>query len=401
MKNRLVIVGESFPQNAKCPPDAAPDAATIVLRPAGSTFHPGAAADKTFDPPLSIVAHQQLWLPLRDAHFERIDVLGGAALQSSADALAIAAYLTSDFVVFHSGDGQRRDVTARVREMHVDFRAPRAMTWPLAPSEEAAFKADMHRHYLASVAANDFQLPQNRNVQTTALDHFQKRVGLAQDLMMRVPEICENPWWSLGLQPDGRLVRTVDHRLAYATFLEQLDGVGSCLEVGCGSGFLPIFLGLRGRFGRVAGIDAVENRVAGARLLARLANADIELATAGADRLPFQNDEFDLVFTCFTLEQCQDILDSALDEIFRVAARYAVLFEPSIEAFPTLPGLVHIGQHGFPTTILERLQQRGMAFSIVRPALRHYYNPGAMFVVSIESSVPWHVASRPARGAAA
>ena len=166
----------------------------------------------------------------------------------------------------------------------------------------------------------------------------------------------------------------------------------SALEVGCGSGWLPIFLGARGKIPRVAGVDAVENRVRGARLLAELSDVEVEWGTAGVDRLPYRDREFDVVFTCFTLEQCQDILDAAIDELCRVARRYVVLFEPSTEVFPTLSGLVHIEQHGFPTAFVDQLNRRGLPFSIVRPAVRHYYNPGAWFIITLDSQVPWHVA---------
>jgi hypothetical protein len=70
------------------------------------------------------------------------------------------------------------------------------------------------------------------------------------------------------------------------------------------------------------------------------------------------------------------------------------MFEPSVEAFPTLPGLVHIHQHGFPTAFLDTLNRRGLPYSVLRPTLRHYYNPGAWFVVTLDNGVPWHVAQR-------
>jgi hypothetical protein len=76
----------------------------------------------------------------------------------------------------------------------------------------------------------------------------------------------------------------------------------------------------------------------------------VEFDTASAERLPY-GDNDDLVFTCFALEQCKDILDAALDELLRVSRRWVVLFEPSVEAFPTLAGLVHIPGNGFSTRL--------------------------------------------------
>jgi SAM-dependent methyltransferase len=340
---------------------------------------------------LSIVNHRDLWMPLRDRRFEAIDILAGSSLRLSADALAIAAHLSARVVRYYDVQGNARDVTSLLAGMRVNFHAAALDIHPLESNEEMRLRTDINKHYVRAVVENAYDIPQRVNRQTVALEHFSKQVGLAQDLMMRVPEICENPWWSLAFTRSGKLVRSVDHRLAYAQFLERLDKIDSALEVGCGSGWLPIFLRARGKIPRVAGVDAVANRVRSARLFSELAGVEVEWGTASVDRLPYRDREFDVVYTCYTLEQCQEILDKALDELCRVARRYLVMYEPSTEAFTTLPGLVHIHQHGYPTSFVEELTRRGLPFSILRPELQYYYNPGAWIVVTLDSPIPWHV----------
>ena len=199
---------------------------------------------------------------------------------------------------------------------------------------------------------------------------------------MRCPEISGNGWWVYALNRFDNIVSSLDVRLAYARVLERLPNVQSTLEVGCGSGFVSLYMAAAGRMRRISGCDVADNRVRGARLLADLNNLTVEFDTASAERLPYGDNEFDLVFTCFVLEQCKDILDTALGELLRVSRRWVVLFEPSVEAFPTLAGLVHIPGNGFPTRYADLLIDRRVRFSVLRPALRHYYNPGALYLIA-------------------
>src|SRR5262249_38056224 len=161
------------------------------------------------------------------------------------------------------------------------------------------------------------------------------------------------------------MFETVDHRLAYARFLEKLPGVRSALEVGCGSGFVSLFLAgsPNAVFRQIDAGDVAEERVIGARLLANLSGLAVRFQPMSADRLIHPDKSFDVVFTCAVLEQCVEILDQAIDECLRVARKYVVLYEPTIETYATIPGLIHIPMNGFPTDYVTRLMKRGLSFS--------------------------------------
>ncbi len=392
----LVVVSrrDTRPTQIPLPSDLPADGRLVVIRPESAGVKTKAATERVYEGRLSITNHRDLWWPLRSHGVERVHVVSEGDLESAADALAIAAHVGPARVTFSTiGDKSVRDVTDLVGRMVVDFDQPTARFDSLSADGEASLRREMHRFYVDEVVSNSYEIPHGVNPQQEALQHFSDHVGLAQDLMMRVPEICKNPWWSTAVTIDGRFGHSVDHRLAYAELLERLPETKSFLEVGCGSGFLPAFLARRGRFSKVAAVDAVENRVRGARMLAEIAEADVSFGTASAADLPFGDDEFDVVATCFTLEQCEEIIDGALDELSRVAGRYLVMFEPSVELFPTVPGLVHVARHGYPTTFLDRLQRRGLPYTVVKPRLRHYYNPGVVLVVSTNDSEPLHVKS--------
>lgn len=121
----------------------------------------------------------------------------------------------------------------------------------------------------------------------------------------------------------------------------------SVLEVGCGNGLqlLPI----AARFPEVrftgaelteAGVNAVKavqqhdelpdeiRRFAPEPLVDMTAHRRIEMLQADARSLPFEDNAFDLVYTCLALEQMETIRDLALREIARVARRFVVMVEP-------------------------------------------------------------------------
>lgn len=351
------------------------------------------AAVIAYDPPLSMVRHAPLWLPQVGAGAGEVHICGSGTLGDDADAFAIAAYLPSRSAFYHAPDGARRDVTSLVRALRVDFRQRQPVGRRLDDADANRVQAEITKHYVAQLAGNGFlTIPQGKP-QAGVRVHFSQRVGLAQDLVMRTPEISGNAWWPLGTAPDGAIYITRDHRLAYARLIEKLPDVGSALEVGCGSGFVTLFLaaGDRRKFRTLEAGDLTEERVQGARLLAQLSGLEAGFRAMSADQLLYPDKSFDVVHTCFVLEQCVEILDKALDECLRVARKFIVLFEPSVEFYPNIPGLVHIPMNGFPTDYGRRLMQRGLSFSVLRPSLRYIYNPGAIIVISVDDPRPPHV----------
>jgi len=80
------------------------------------------------------------------------------------------------------------------------------------------------------------------------------------------------------------------------------------------------------------GIDLSFNRVYhGLAEFNQKYNKVPRIAKADATMLPFPDNSIDLVYTRHTLEQMPTIFEKALDEIFRVAKKNIILFEPSYE----------------------------------------------------------------------
>jgi SAM-dependent methyltransferase len=331
--------------------------------------------------PFSIVDHADKWLPLRGNSFSRAVIVGNGVFNAEVDLLAAVAQLGFSRVDYADGD-QIRDITQLVQNLRVDFFQQHPTAVAMAPAQRAKLVAEINAHYLNLVSNNGGLVPAKEESQASRVKHFQNNVGLAQDLMMRCPEVSGNSWWVYAINQSDELVHSLDLRLAYARLLERLPNVRSTLEVGCGSGFVSLFMAATGKLERVSGCDVADNRVRGARLLATLNKLGSEFMTASAERLPYGDGEFDLAFTCFVLEQCKDILEEALDELLRVSRRWVVLFEPSTEAFPTLAGLIHIPANGFQTRYADVLSAKKVRFSILRPVLRHYYNPGALYIIA-------------------
>jgi 2-polyprenyl-3-methyl-5-hydroxy-6-metoxy-1,4-benzoquinol methylase len=129
----------------------------------------------------------------------------------------------------------------------------------------------------------------------------------------------------------GKLVRTVDLRLYYANYLANMAGDkrSTLLEVGAGSGFVSHYLASMGF--NVEGSELSEYRVKGARLLGKIKGTTTNFKVGNLRELPYGNNSFDIVFSCFVLEQCQEIIEEAISECIRVARSKCIFFEPSIE----------------------------------------------------------------------
>ena len=107
----------------------------------------------------------------------------------------------------------------------------------------------------------------------------------------------------------------------------------SILEIGVGE--LTSLEAIYSKFGPdldCYGIDLSLNRVShGLTEFNKRHQIIPQIAKADATMLPFPDSSFDLVYTRHTLEQMPTVFEKALDEIFRVAKKNVVLFEPSFE----------------------------------------------------------------------
>jgi SAM-dependent methyltransferase len=145
-------------------------------------------------------------------------------------------------------------------------------------------------------------------------------------------------------------------RLSLAPILELMraEGVRSVLDFGCGWGANTILLGQQRPDTTVWSFDASPYRVLSTRYnLERLGLAPYRLFVADGSRLPLPDGAVDLVFTTHVLEQMSEVLPSALEEIRRVARRFAVHVEPAWRD-ARWPHRLRMLRLGYPRDIAER-----------------------------------------------
>lgn len=115
-------------------------------------------------------------------------------------------------------------------------------------------------------------------------------------------------WWIDGFT-DGADPEYVEQIIPLA--LEELEGFGTVLDVGCGDGQISRALASRGA--AVTGIDPTERNLEVAR---ERAGGPVYVK-AGADELPFDDASFDAVVACLVFEHIDDV-DAAIAEVARV-----------------------------------------------------------------------------------
>lgn len=351
----------------------------------------GAFAElQTYNGALSITHHQQFWRSFGQTPYDSIIVLGSGLLRDNADAICIGAYLNSHRLFYGTSIADVTDITIIRSRIRQDFQNKTVVCRNIDTATAENFYRTVNARYLDSVTQNHYLIPLGQNKQAEALDHFQINVGLAQDLIMRVPEISGDAWWCLRQTDEGELVDSIDHNLAFANFISRIPDIQSVLDVGCGSGFLALHLAAQG-IEQVVGVDPVENRIEGAKLLRDLSGLSCDFAVMGAEALHFPDKSFDVVVTSYALEQCQEIIEGAIAELLRVARKYVILVEPSAEFFPTLAGIIHITEKGYPSNYSQLLTRHQKPFSARIPLLRNYYNPGCLYFANVHSDIQPHL----------
>ena len=355
-KRALFLFGDScteIPGSIIREINSSKDGGLIALAPESLRFPYDDVDVRRYPPPFSIVRHSASWLDLRSFTFERILIVGSGKMDQDKNDIVCASLLHGSQVLYVCPDSASRDISGIIENLRIDFAAREPRMEEL--EDEGEHRAKINEHYLGQLTSQGYHLKHQQTSQKSRISHFESNVGLADDIAMRDPAVSQNPWWVQGYTAGQRLVSTVDVRLAYARILERLPGVESALEVGCGSGFVSLFLAAWKQVKKVEGNDVVSHRVDGAKLLAGMWDLGIMFSTQSVQQLQYEDDSFDLVHTCFVLEQCHEILPQALDELMRVSRKWVMLFEPSVEAYPTLPGMIHIHQNGFPTNYSDLL----------------------------------------------
>lgn len=128
---------------------------------------------------------------------------------------------------------------------------------------------------------------------------------------------------------DGRIGREVARDLRAA--LGETPEAARGLDVACGTGYLAVGLAVAGIAGRMHACDLSPEMLERARRNARMVGAEVPLALADAERLPYAAGAFDLVVARGALHHLPDPL-AALREIRRVLApggTAVVLAEPT------------------------------------------------------------------------
>ena len=103
------------------------------------------------------------------------------------------------------------------------------------------------------------------------------------------------------------------HNEAFKTY-NNVKGK-SVLEIGCGRGDFSLFLGERG--GKVHGTDFSNAAIEIAKEKAIIRNARVDFSVVDAQTIPFENESFDVIFSCECLEHIPDP-QKALNEIYRI-----------------------------------------------------------------------------------
>jgi uncharacterized protein YbaR (Trm112 family) len=118
-----------------------------------------------------------------------------------------------------------------------------------------------------------------------------------------------------------------------AAVLEPLEAA-SMLEAGVGEAttLCPVLAGMKRRPDVVAGFDLSWSRLAYAkRFVHEFRFEHIRFFTGDLFRIPVVDDAFDLVYTTHAIEPNHGREREILQELYRVARRWLVLFEPSFE----------------------------------------------------------------------
>ena len=82
---------------------------------------------------------------------------------------------------------------------------------------------------------------------------------------------------------------------------------------------------------RSCGLDLSFKRLEVGKKFLNSEGQEIETFQGDAQKMPFKDNEFDILYTCHCLEQVPHLLEACLKEMLRVSKKYIVLVEPSYE----------------------------------------------------------------------
>lgn len=173
------------------------------------------------------------------------------------------------------------------------------------------------------------------------------------------------------------------YRRALASMIAGL-GAGRILEVGAGemNTLLPVIRLLGDRAEVAVALDISAKRLAVGRRLDEHQRISLCVA-ANADRMPFPDKSFDIVFTSHCLEQSPELVLEAITEFSRVARKYILLAEPAYELAHSLQRR-RIRKLGYARGICSSARRLG--FNVVSHQLfpvRAYVNGTALTLIAL------------------
>ncbi len=175
-------------------------------------------------------------------------------------------------------------------------------------------------------------------------------------------------------------------------------GAASVLEAGVGEAttLVPVMQRLQPRPAVIAGFDISWSRILFARrYCAAHGLTDARLCTGDLFAMPFVDDAFEVVFTAHAIEPNHGREREALLELYRVARRWVVLFEPSYE-LGSEATRQRVEEHGYCRGLPAIAQELGWKIAEHRLLANPMRDNNQTAVLVIEK--PAAVAATPAAG---
>lgn len=171
----------------------------------------------------------------------------------------------------------------------------------------------------------------------------------------------------------------------FANELNNLSEFNSILEAGVGEAttLIPLLSRIRQKPEIVFGIDSSWSRVKTAINFAQSqGNGRVQLAVGNMFTLPFTDNSVDLVYTSHAIEPNGGMEKQALQELYRVARKYLVLFEPIYE-FADEAGKKRMDDLGYIKGLYQTAIDLGL--KVVRyellPHIKELINPTGVIVI--------------------
>jgi ubiquinone/menaquinone biosynthesis C-methylase UbiE len=160
------------------------------------------------------------------------------------------------------------------------------------------------------------------------------------------------------MQAPGYSALKIEYASAIAKVLDQLGG-RSILEAGVGEAttISHVIPRLTSQPIVAAGFDISWSRVAKGRIYAR-SHAPLSLVVGDLFAIPAADNSFDVVYTSHSIEPNRGLEKAALKELYRVARRHVVLFEPAA-TYGSEATKSHIEHHHYCTDLNQHALELG------------------------------------------